>query len=293
MTEQTQSMRMNTTPINKRLYSYGLPFSEKTGETLDSQMKRIKSKKASMILIDGGIGEGKTTLSVELADYINGGEINFSKQLALGGDEFQEKLRICFDLKLPVLVYDEAGDFNSRGALTSFNRQLNRIFDTYRAFKIIVIVVLPNFAVLDQSLFDKQIPRVLIHCHNRKNQGNYSVYSLKRMMYIKHKMKKIVVPFEAYRFTTPNHRGHFLDIAQARSIMLDKRSTAGKLDIITENVLKNQGLLTYQEISRKVKRSVDWTRRTISNKGLKHTQTYKKKKYFDNSVVDILVDERR
>ena len=37
---------------------------------------------------------------------------------------------------LHVIVYDEAGDFNRRGALTKSNAQLNRAFEACRAFKI-------------------------------------------------------------------------------------------------------------------------------------------------------------
>lgn len=272
-------------------YKHNLPFSETTRKTLESQQKRIKKNKASLIIVDGGVGEGKTTLAVHLADFLNGSPISFSKQLGLGGEEFQEKLRICFDLKLPVVVYDEAGDFNSRGALTQFNRSINRIFDTYRAFKIIVIIVLPNFGVLDQPIFDKKIPRILFHCNTRLKQGNYSVYSLKRMMYIKYKMKKIVVPYEAYKFTSPNHRGHFLDLDPKRSKELDELSTKGKLNIVTENILKNQGLMTYQDISRTLRKSVDWVRRAISKKKIKHKQLFKRKKYFESSTIDMIANQ--
>ena len=42
------------------LYNYGLPFSKDLARNLDEQKERVKGRKASLIIIDGGIGEGKT-----------------------------------------------------------------------------------------------------------------------------------------------------------------------------------------------------------------------------------------
>lgn len=271
---------------NSRLYNHGLPFSRPLDRDLEDLKKRIEGKKASMILIDGGVGEGKTTLGVEVAEYYQGKPLNFKKQYAIGGDQFQEKLVLCYDSGLDVLIYDEAGDFNSRGALTSFNQMLNRIFDTFRAFKIMVILILPSFHVLDSPLFDKRIPRMLIHCQNRsKKSGDFTVYSLYRMYYLKHKMKKNIVPSYAYTGTTPNYRGHFLDLAPSKSIELEKISIEGKKQIISENILKNKGLVCYKDIARKMGKSVIWVRQKVGKLKIKEEQIYKKHKYFDSGIV--------
>jgi len=274
--------------INKtRLYKNGLPFSNPLDKDILSLKKRIVGKKASMLLIDGGVGEGKTTLAVEVAENYQSKNLDFTKQYAIGGAEFQEKLVICFDSKLQVLIYDEAGDFNSRGALTGFNQMLNRVFDTYRAFKILVILVLPSFHVLDSSLFDKRIPRMLIHCYGRSNKwGNYSVYSLYRMYYLKHKLKKYIVPAYAYSGTMPNYRGHFLDLSPEKSIQLEKISIEGKKNIISENILKNRGLLSYKDISRKVGMSIEWVKKRVTKFKIKPKQKYKRSNYFDSAIVE-------
>ena len=278
---------------SQRLYNHGLPFSKPLDKTIIGLQDRINKKKASMIVVDGGVGEGKTTLAVEIAEYYQGKGLDFTRQYAMGGDEFQEKLVICFDSGLTVLIYDEAGDFNSRGALTGFNQMLNRVFDTFRAFKILVILVLPSFHVLDSPLFDKRIPRALIHCHSRGTKwGDFSGYSLYRMYYLRAKLKKYVVPAYAYTGTSPNYRGHFYDLSPAKSIELEKISIEGKKKIVNENILRNRGLVSYKDIAKKVGMSVIWVKRKVSKLKINESKIYKRNKYFDKGVIDRLEAEK-
>jgi len=290
----------------KYFYEHGLPFSTKLASNIDNLMLRIKNKKASLLVIDGGVGEGKTTLGIHVSDYAMGGykkvaenkwektkiETDFKKQYAMGGDQFQEKLQICYETKTITVIYDEAGDFNRRGALTQFNQRLNRIFETYRAFKILVIIILPSFNVLENSLFDLKVPRLLINCYGRNNkQGNFRAYSLYRMHYIKHKMTKLVVKEYAYSQVVPNFRGHYLDVEAYRSAELDKISTAGKLNIVSENVLKSRGLISLKEMGSKLCRSERWVRANLTKLKIKHQTTHKRRNYYDITALEFLRQE--
>ena len=280
--------------ITDRLYKHGLPFSESLAPNLDNIMKRIDNKKASLIIIDGGVGEGKTTLAVECADYVQGHHINFKNQYAMGGGAFQEKLELCHTLKLKVVIYDEAGDFSKRGALTSFNKRLNRIFDTYRAYRILIILILPCFNVLDNHLFDLKIPRLLLNCYNRNNySGNYRAFSLYGMHYVKFRMKnpKLVIKEWAYNQVNPNFRGHYLDISPERSTQLDLISQDGKKKILTESILESQGLICITTIQKKLNRSSAWVRDKLKKLKLKPIKTYKKRKYYESSIIEILREE--
>ena len=280
--------------MSKYLYSNGLPFSSGLDKNLDALRDRIETNKASLLIIDGGVGEGKTTLAVHCAEYFQKSKLNFSEQLAMGGVQFQEKLEICHIKKHPVLIYDEAGDFNSRSALTKFNQRLNRIFETYRTFKILIILTLPNFSKLDNSLFDNKIPRLLLHVHGRtKKEGNYAGYSLYRMHYIKEKMRKYTVPSMAYGKTTPNFRGHFKDLTPERSRELDIFTTKGKENILSDNILKAQGLIYTKEISMKLQRTDRWVRNKLKELKIEPARIYKKKKYYHKEILDLLRDERR
>ena len=280
----------------RHVYDHGLPFSEKLAENLvDLRRRVIENNKATLIIVDGGVGEGKTTLCVHIADYLQGSPIDFKKQLAMGGEQLMRRIETCYAEQLPVIIYDEAGDFNRRGALTKFNQLLNRVFETYRAFKIIVIVALPNFNVLDNQLFDNKIPRLLLHLRGRNNsQGNFSAYSLWRMMYVKHKMndRKFVVKEAAFDRTDPNFRGHFLDLPPERSKKLSEVSTAGKIDFLIKGTAKLEGLLTYEEISRKVGRSTNWARQSINRLKIKPVRIVKKVRYYQDDVVELLKNER-
>ena len=282
--------------MNRPLYSYGLPFSEKLKESLDDQRDRIKHNKASLIIIDGAVGDGKTTLAVELADYFNGAnglpliDLNEPKQYAFGGEDFMEKLRLCFEGKLPVLVYDEAGDFSSRGALTKFNKLMNRCFETFRAFKIIVILCLPSFNSLDKSLLDKGISRLLIHCANRTTTGNFSVYGLYRMFYLREGMRKAICKPHAYKINRPNFYGHFLNLGPDRCKQLDILSTKNKMISLKEGEIAASGLISTHDIQKKLQRGRTWVSTSINKLKLKPKKSIRRLKYYDESILEILDD---
>jgi hypothetical protein len=275
-------------------YNHGLPFSTKLAENLDRLKERTqKKKKASLIIIDGGVGEGKTTLAAQIGAYIQEAPIDFTKQIGMGGQQFVDKVKICFHEHLPVVIYDEAGDFNKRGALTKLNAMLNRVFETYRAFKIVVIVCLPNFNVLDNQLFENKIPRLLLHARGRtERQGNFRAYGLYRMLYIKHHMKnqKIAVKEVAYDMVQPNFVGHFLDLTPDRSKLLDKLSTAGKVASLAQGQVKLDGLIDYKELAQRFGRSTNWTRIAVSKLKIKPSRVIKKTRYFSENCIDALED---
>ncbi len=283
----------------KHLYKHGLPFSEILAVNIKDLVDRIKFNKASMVIVDGGVGEGKTTLAVEIADYVNSLydfqdiklELKDHPQLALGGVDFLKQLRVCYEKKLVVIVYDEAGDFNRRGALTRFNAMLNRTFETFRGFKILVILCLPSFSVLDSDIMNKQIPRLLLHTDSRTMEsGNFKGYSLYRMMYIADKMKKLVVKPFAYDLVEPNFYGHFLDLETIRAKKLDKISTKGKMDVLKKAEISIEGLMNYSEMAKKLGRSVVWARMVVSKLRIKPTRIITRVRYFDEAIVNRLAD---
>jgi hypothetical protein len=278
-----------------------MKFSAKLAENVKDLLTRIDKNKASLIIIDGGVGEGKTTLGVEIADYANelkglhliNLDYKHHPQLALGGEEFTQGLRTCYQFKLPAIVYDEAGDFSKRGSLTRFNSMLNRTFETFRGFRILVILCLPSFNSLDNDLFDKNIPRLLLHLQNRtENQGDIYGFSLYRMLYIKNKyMPKLTVKSFAYQLVNPNFFGHFQNLEPERARALDYISTRGKLSVLKKAQIKIQGLVSYMDIAKQVQRSVVWVKKKTSELKIKHKRIIDRCKYFDQSVIDRLSDE--
>jgi len=274
-------------------YKHGLPFSEVLDTNIDAQKERINLNKASMIIIDGGQGEGKTTLAVHVAEYYQGKKINLKEQIALGGEDFQLKLRNALEKGYKVLIYDEAGDFASRNAMTSFNRMMNRVFETFRTYQILIIICLPSFQVLDKSLFNKQIPRLLLHCHSRgATYGDYHAYSLNKMYWILYYMQKYVVVSDAYKRQTPNFRGHFLPLPPIRQKELDKISTEAKISVLDKNVAMLNGWFTVRDMGKRTGFSNQKVRKTIKELGFEPThKTNRNIWYYDITVLKAVIKE--
>lgn len=287
-------------------YSYNLPFSQILADNIDALMNRIANRKASLIVIDGLMGEGKTTLAVEIMQYMERKNKSLTKyvpffeplvvslenQIGMGGVQFQEKLQICHSLGLVVVTYDESGDFSKRGSITQFNQNLNRVFQTFRAYKILVILCLPSFNLLDNDLFLQGVPRLLINCHTRTmKQGEFRGYDLEAMFYLKKYMREIAVPLQAYSKVTPNFRGHFLNLPYNLSEELDKVSTKAKTEILSKSVLASQGLINVNDLMRKLNRSKCWVRNTIRKLNIKHKKVYKMVKYYEAETLEILENQ--
>jgi hypothetical protein len=243
-----------------RVYkSSGQKFTKDLDFALIEQIDRvIDENKVSMIVVDGGLGNGKTTLAVELADrtceYLTKEKglpqtFDIKEQVCLGGQAFKTGLKNAFQNNKNVVVYDESGDFSTRKSLTNFNNELNRVFETYRAFKILVILVLPCFDDLDTSLIKKNIPRLLVNTYNRgKNSGNFRVYCGYLMGWLKHNMKKMAIKSKVYDGLTPNFQGHFLNLEPERAKELEEHSIAGKLEILDTNIDKKESNSVLDEI---------------------------------------------
>jgi hypothetical protein len=283
----------NTTP-----YKNGLFFSSSLAKNLEGQKDRIKRRLASLMLIDGGVGQGKTTLAVHCVDYINSLyglppmdlDLRNHSQLAMGGEDFTRKFRECHEKKLPAIIYDEGGDFSKRGALTKFNAMLNRLFETYRGFKIIVIICLPNFNMLDNNLFDNKIPRMLLNLRNRTKYGNYWGYSLSQMNWIRYWFDKLPkgAKHKCYSKCMANFHGQFKNLSPEREKALDKISTHGKRELLKKQEVQLSGLITYRELAIKIGRSIQWVRKHVYILKIKEARTIASVKYFNKSAVDQL-----
>jgi len=282
----------NSLSLRYKFSSSGLPFNNRTPEVLTKlKEKRLYKRKPSLIIVDGASGEGKSTLGVHIAEYLQGHKLSFKIQYAMGGKDFLKKIKLCVQNQKMVCIYDEAGDYNKRGFWSQLNRNLNRVFDVYRTFNIVVILILPVFGRLDNNLFDARIPRLLFHCHDRKDTyGRIKVYGLWRMMYLKHSLenKKTVIKPEAYKFTKPNYRSEFKNLPPDREKMLDNTSSRGKLRELQYLDILNRNLVDYEEISKRVQKSQDWVKRKISKMNVKEEEIYKRRKYFNASVVNKL-----
>jgi len=289
---------MNT---RKLLYANGLPFTDPLGRNIDKQLERLDNKKASCIIIDGAIGMGKTTLAKLVMDYINGKNnkgpvllnIKQHPQLSLGGKEFTSCFRETYRLGYKVITYDEAGDFNRRGAIRAFNQMINRLFETYRGFRILVIICLPTFHILDSQLFTNEIPRMLIHITQRNNKyANFKTYSLSGMNWIRYWYDKLPLgaKHKCYGKVMPNFHGHFLNLSKEDDKALDILSTHGKKNLLKKTEKELKGLVSYTEVAEKLGKSVVWVRQAVYKLKIKHKSMMDSRKMFDKDIIDRLID---
>lgn len=278
-------------------YEHGSPYEAKelVDNALEKQVIRVQRKKPSMILIDGIMGSGKTTLAIHFADKINNiyglPPLDLTQdniQYAIGGADFTTKLRKCYEEGKPIIIYDESSDFNKKGALTAFNKNLEQIFTTYRAYKIIVILCLPNIVVLSRNLFRDAIPRMLFHCGYRtEHYGTSTCYSLLSILYILKNMtnQKTVVEQHAYKKGRLSFKTRFLDLEPERSQALERLSMKGKKNILIKSEIELQGLLNYEQLSNKLGRSKTTIRLKINKLGIKPEIEIKKEKYFSKNTL--------
>lgn len=275
--------------------SQGAFYSPQMNENLEFCKGLVAKNKPVVIVIDGGLGEGKTTLAVECADWINGKAYPFAELLGMGGQEFI-KIFDAEKIKKSCVIYDEAGDYGRRGAMTKFNRDLGRIFETFRAFKVIVLIVLPRFWWLDSKIYELGVVQMIIHCYGRKqNYGRYSVWfpdTLDWLLSRSQKLRKLGLPQKlCYGGVSPNQRGLFRDLSVERSRQLTKYGLQGKEMISQESVFSSQGLMSLKQICFKTGRSYQWVQRALRANKVRPENKWKNRHYYRMSVVDALLDQ--
>jgi len=281
---------------DSNLYSNGLKISSKLAENLNDMKGRVMTKnKASLFIITGGVGEGKTTLGTVCGDYLKGSDIDLKNQIAIGADNFLKQLAWCYKNKKHILVYDEGGDYAGASAMTVMNRNLNRVFDTYRSFKIIIILILPDFTILDKNLYNKGIVRGMLRCKARTgNEGNYDGFSLYRIQWLLYWAGKLKIKQTAFKKVFPNFRGHFKNLDKKRSKELEKLSTKGKIGILEEiiNMKKqNDNYVTYKDIQSHFRRSRSWVNQKLKEYRIKPEKKEKRFSFFNKNTINAIEKE--
>jgi hypothetical protein len=107
-------------------------------------------------------------------------------------------------------------------------------------------------------------------------------------------MKRVVQktkdPKAVYNFTIPNLLGHFKDLEEDRSKLLDVIGMDKKRKIKNQARIDYEGLLSYLDLSKKLFRSVDRIRRLINELKVQPIRIIKKVKYFGPDTLSLLAD---
>lgn len=287
----------------KQTYTYenGTPFDNI--EIIDKNIKEIllaiQDKQPIIIIIDGGQSSGKTTLATLLTDRLNQFynkplmELNGqSPQYSQGGEQFVHRLPKAAEQGYPSVIYDESGDYGRKGALSKFNKTMDRAMDIIRVYKLAVIIIVHNFAKqVPNEMIDKQIATMLIHCKKRKPGRNCvyaQTYDYQGMCWIKYYMKTEVVPENAYKKVYPNFHFRFKNLPPNREEELDRLSSRNKKELWNTVDIKIQGLIDIKELSRNVNYSVATLRKKLKEYKIKESLIDKKKKYYNQETINII-----
>jgi len=227
-----------TAHAKRYLYEHGLPFPQDLKEEVLKPLIRDLNREPSIIVVDGTAGTGKTSFGVLLADCVN--EMNGhppidltpdgNTQLGHGGLDLTERSEKASEAGFGVFIFDEA-DFEKKGTLTKYNRNLHKFFREYRSIRILVIIINQSVSWLDNDLHDGGLIKGLIHLHDpTDNYTKYAVFDLENFSYLLDRMDRLGrhKKRKAYSIVHGYKRGQFLDLPPQRREQLRHLSDSFK-----------------------------------------------------------------
>jgi hypothetical protein len=151
-------------------------MSKKLKENLDIYKEVVYRKNTSVVgIIDGRSGEGKTTLSFQVACYLFP-EFNL-KNVAFTPEQFIEALQKA--KKGEVIIFDEAMIISNRAAMSSLNRAVVYMLSVIRSKQIFVILNINSVFDLDRNLALHRAD-FLLHVYSEGgklgHRGRYAVF---------------------------------------------------------------------------------------------------------------------
>lgn len=209
----------------------------------------------------------------------------------MGANEFVTKFNKCREQGYHAILYDEAGDFAKRGALSMVNKMIIRRFETIRSSKIMVFMSLPLFYSLDAALFDYSIVQGLVHTYGKKqtlNYGNYKTYDAVGVDWLNYWIyEKLKKPerYKAFNIVLPNFMGHFKDLSPKRAEQLEILSNKAKDRESFKALIKAEGLVSIPGLSDKFGKSVNSIRQILLKLKIKPTRRIKHANYYSNDLM--------
>lgn len=158
--------------------------------TVDIIYKKLHQDYDAVFCVDGDEREGKSTLILHIVEYwniINKGVCldEDSKYICFNPNQFAEA--ISKSKPFDCIVYDEAGDINSRKAMSQFNTMLMRLFMVIGGKNLFVILVLPKVKRLDT------------YFRNDRVRGFFHVYKRSRVSFFNKQKFRSLIAFNENR----------------------------------------------------------------------------------------------
>ena len=210
-----------------------------------------KNDKDYIIAIDGSEGSGKSTLAFQIGKHIDP-TLDLSR-IVFNAEDFRQ---VIFKAKKgQVVVYDEAEDFDRKGAMSRFNRLLNKVFAVMRINQMVVLIVLGIVKKLEYEPIEKGLVRCLINVHGRTgNYANIRLYDAGNIFYLMYLMQKYKnsgkAPIMAYSKTATFMRSRILRADSSDEKLWDSIDLKDKNRIQDDASLATKGLIDIKTLAR-------------------------------------------
>ena len=178
-----------------------------THENLKDAREVVEKKKQSLIIVnDGKTGLGKTTFSFQQAFFFARGNTDRFNQSHVLYDPEPSFDKVANSKKGDVWVFDESVIFNSRAAMSQYNKDMILLLSTIRSKQIYVILNIPSFFDLDRAI-TMNLANILFNLYGEYfgDRGNYLVFDDKKMKELYIKGKKTY----SYGYVRANYKGNF------------------------------------------------------------------------------------
>jgi hypothetical protein len=178
-----------------------------TYENLKDARRIVEKKEQSFIIInDGKTGLGKSTLSIQQAFFFARGDRKKFNQEHVLYDPNPSFDKVANSKKGDVWIFDESIIFNSRSAMSQYNKDMILLLSTIRSKQIYIILNIPSFFDLDRAI-TMNLANILFHLYGEcfGDRGRYLVFDDKRMKDLFIKGKKTYT----YGLVKANFRADF------------------------------------------------------------------------------------
>jgi len=250
---------------------------------VDLGLKQLHKKFDQVWFIDGGEGDGKSSLAVTLAYYVNPEETRHTLLDRVCVD-IEEAERVLLKAKhFEAVIIDEGfWGMSASGTSAKLNRLLQRRFTEIRAKSLFVFIVMPTFMDA-MRYFAIWRSRCLIHVYTKGDERGFAAFfndKKKKRLYIEGKKKfynyACVAPNFIFTFTKSsgkkNPKKNLIDEAaydkKKREVSLTERSIRKDEKVIMkecwEKVLGNINKLTKPLIGNQKAELFEMSRRSIT-----------------------------
>jgi len=183
----------------------GFPISNITIKNFEFITNQVMKKNNDWCFcVDGRVGVGKTTLTFQLAKYL---DPNFSlDKVAFTPEQFLEALQKA--KKGDSIVFDEAYVVSSRFAMSEFNKKVVSVMSQVRSKNLYIFFVLPSLFDLDRTLALFRVDNLFhVYKHESGQKGFYGVFFQEKVKELYLNGKK----FYSYLKPKANYTAKFSD----------------------------------------------------------------------------------